>query len=72
MNESTDAIIAQALRLSAKQRAELAEKLIQSLDAPASDIDSTWAEESNFRYEAYKDGKLSTISAEEVFSKYQK
>lgn len=72
MGKSANLILDQALELSATERADVAEKLLFSLDSPDSKIDALWAKEADARVEAYKNGKLETVSAEEVFSKYRK
>ncbi len=65
-------ILNQALELSASERANVAEKLLVSLDSPDSKIDALWAKEADFRIESYKKGGIETTSAEEVFAKYRK
>ncbi|WP_428357160.1 addiction module protein [Methyloprofundus sp.] len=56
--------------MNAKERANVAEKLLFSLDSPNSKIDALWAKEANSRVEAYKKGEIEAIPAEEVFAKY--
>ncbi|MBC6961915.1 MAG: hypothetical protein DWB48_04060 [Nitrosomonas sp.] len=48
----------------------MVEKLLISLDSPDPSIDAIWAKEADARIEAYERGELETISAEEVFHKY--
>ena len=72
MTNSENMVLDQALGLSATERANVAEKLLFSLDAPDSKIDAVWAKEADSRVEAYKKGKIEAISAEEVFAKYRK
>jgi putative addiction module component (TIGR02574 family) len=45
----------------------LVEGLIQSLDEPDKKLDEIWAEESEKRLKAYRDGKLTRASMEELF-----
>jgi len=58
----------EALRLPAKDRAKLAQYLIESLDE-AEDVESEklWIEEAERRYQAYKAGKIESRSSDEVF-----
>jgi putative addiction module component (TIGR02574 family) len=61
-------IEAEALRLSGKDRARLAESLLLSLDEPSDEeIRKLWAKEAQRRYRAYKAGKTKAIPAEEAF-----
>jgi len=72
MSNSVNMIINQALELNPIERADVAERLLFSLDKPDSAIDALWAEEADLRIEQYKKGEIETISASEVFSKYHK
>ena len=72
MTNSANIILDQALELSASERANVAEKLLFSLDKPDSKIDDLWAKEADSRVEAYKNGKIEAISAEKVFAKYRR
>jgi len=71
MTNSKNIVLDQALGLSAAERANIAEKLLFSLDTPDSKIDALWAKEADSRVEAYKKGDVGAISAEEVFAKYR-
>ena len=71
MTNSENMILDQALGLSATERANVAEKLLFSLDTADSKIDAVWAKEADSRVEAYKKGEIGAISAEEVFAKYR-
>jgi len=56
-----------ALELDKKRRAELAKRLIKSLDEEVdSDIEQAWIDEVTRRKEEIKSGKVSPISGEEV------
>ena len=72
MGNTANLILDQALELNATDRAGVAEKLLFSLDRPDSKMDVLWAKEADSRIEAYNEGKLETVSSEEVFSKYRK
>lgn len=72
MAASANNILNQALKLSSSERAEVVEKLISSLDAPDSTIDSIWAEEADSRIEAFERGEIESIPAKKVFEKYRK
>jgi putative addiction module component (TIGR02574 family) len=59
----------QARMLSAHERAQLAEILLESLhEAPLSEIDATWRHEIEERVAAYDRGEIQTYAAEDVFA----
>ena len=60
-------ILEMALKLKPEERFLIIEGLIKSIDEPDKTIDAIWAEEAEKRLKAYRDGKLQTISAEEIF-----
>jgi putative addiction module component (TIGR02574 family) len=72
MSEQEQAILDQALAFSAKSRAVLIEKLLESLDQPDPSIDEQWAQEAEDRIKAYDAGKLKGIPAEDVLAKYKR
>jgi len=58
-----------ALRLPPRDRAQLAEHLIHSLDeSDDSDAERLWIEEAERRYREYREGKIKGIPAEVVFN----
>lgn len=68
MSRSQAEILREALSLSPSERAELAERLLSSLDAPdRRKLDSLWAHEVEDRLDAYEQGRIATIPAEHVF-----
>ena len=64
-------ILEDAISLQPKEKAELVDALINSLDKPDSTLDELWAKEAESRLEAYKTGELKSISINEVLSKYK-
>ncbi len=44
---------------------------ISFLDKPDSELDKLWAEEAESRLDAFKNGKLKSVSLEEVLAKYK-
>lgn len=67
MNEPKD-ILKHALKLKPAEKFMLIEGLLTSLDEPDKTIDEIWAVEAEKRLRAYKEGKLKTVSYEEVFT----
>jgi len=63
-------IAAEALELPLTARAELATKLLDSLeDISEEESDALWAEEAERRYAGYKAGKIKAVPAEQVFAR---
>lgn len=60
-------LISQALQLKPAERFIIIEALIRSLDVPNPEIEERWAEEAQKRLSAYKEGKLDTITFDEMF-----
>jgi putative addiction module component (TIGR02574 family) len=60
-------LIDEALELKPAERFIVIEALIKSLDMPDPEVEKAWAEEAEKRLIAYKDGKLETISFEDMF-----
>lgn len=69
MTESVKELERQARRLSAEERAQLAELLLESLhEGPIAEIEEAWAVEIGERVAAFERGELQTFPAEEVFA----
>jgi putative addiction module component (TIGR02574 family) len=64
---STKELLDEVLKLKAEERFTLVEGLIKSLDEPDKKIDEIWADESEKRLKAYREGKLEGIPMEEIF-----
>ncbi|VAW46805.1 hypothetical protein MNBD_GAMMA02-290 [hydrothermal vent metagenome] len=64
-------ILKEAILLEPTEKAKLVDHLITSLDKPDTEIDKLWAEEAESRLDAYKQGKLKSVSLEKVLSKYK-
>ena len=66
----TDTLKEEALSLKAIDRIRLAELILGSLDKPDPEIESKWIKESEERYDAYKQNKLTGTSIEDVKKRY--
>lgn len=69
MSESIDRVEAEALRLSARNRARLAHRLLESLDEaedPA-EVEKAWQVEIERRLAEYTAGVVDTVPASDVF-----
>lgn len=72
MSADTKAIINQALELPPLDKARLVDELLSSLDEPDEAIDALWRKEVDDRIEAYRAGKLQSVSLADVLAKYRK
>ena len=63
----TKVVIDEGLQLKPAEKVIVIEALIRSLDVPDPNIEKAWADEAERRLKAYKEGKLETISFEEMF-----
>jgi putative addiction module component (TIGR02574 family) len=72
MSGETQEMLDRALKLSEGDRALLIDELLSSIDEAEEAIDARWQQEVEDRLQAYRDGKLSTVSLEQVLAKYQK
>jgi putative addiction module component (TIGR02574 family) len=70
MNTS-DNILKKALSLKPPEKAQLIDKLISSLDKSDKEIDKLWSKEAEDRIDAYDQGKINSVSLEEVLKKYK-
>jgi putative addiction module component (TIGR02574 family) len=75
MTRDANSLLEAALRLSEEDRAELADRLLESIDPDADDdlnaapgdlLDPSWAEEIRRRVEDMKEGRVKGIPWEEV------
>ena len=68
MSKKSDEILAAAMELRLEERAQLAGKLLLSLDEPSqSEVERLWMEEAERRLREFRDGKAKGIPADEVF-----
>jgi len=66
-------ILADALRLSPLERAELIEKLLASFSFPDRQrLDERWALEAEDRIDAYERGEIRSKAASEVFARIER
>ena len=73
MTRKKELLLDEALRLREKDRADLAFKLIKSLDGdPSNDVDATWAQEIERRCAAVDAGEAVTSDWEEVRSRIER
>lgn len=67
MTQKSQVVLEEALKLSSNERAEVAERLIASLDEmPDTDVEQAWQEEVQRRLQQIERGEVKTIPWEEV------
>ena len=67
MSQTTEEIIAAALKLPPESKARLADELLASLDGPEqTEIDNAWAIEAERRIDEYETGGIKTIPSDQV------
>ena len=72
MTEKSQIVLEEALKLTANERAEVAEQLIASLDeVPDTDVEQAWQEEIQKRLQEIERGEVKTIPWEEVQKRLQ-
>ena len=60
------------LALNEVERVRLAESTFDSLDKPDPEVEQKWIEESQRRYQAYKEGRIQPVSMNEIRQRYKK
>jgi putative addiction module component (TIGR02574 family) len=69
---STEELFSEAVSMPVDVRTELVDKLLKSLNPNHEEIEKMWAKVAEKRLKEIRNGKVKTISGEEVFSKIRK
>ena len=70
MSKQLEEITQAAMQLDLEERALLAGALLSSVDPPSeSEIERLWLDEAERRLQAYREGKVKGIPAEQVFNR---
>jgi putative addiction module component (TIGR02574 family) len=65
-----DQVFMEAMNLGLEERAELAQRLLVSLDeVPETEIERLWLEEAERRLKEYREGKITGLTTDEVFQR---
>ncbi len=72
MSTSTDRLTTEIQALSDAEKLRLVDVILSDLDKPDPEIDQIWAEEARKRWAAYKAGRVSTVSYDDVMAKYRR
>ena len=60
------------LSMNELERIRLAEFIFDSLDKPDIEVEKKWIDESEKRYQSYREGRSHPISLNEIKNKYEK
>lgn len=71
MTQAAEALSAQAAKLPPKERMEVVERILDSLDQPDAALDALWAKEADDRLAAYRRGEIKALALSDVVAKYQ-
>lgn len=69
---SLEQIEEQARALTAEERVQLAESLLESVHEPIADIQAAWADEIERRVAAFDRGEIASYDAEDVFAEVRR
>lgn len=62
-------VLNKALRLTPAERAEIVDRLLQSLDQPDKEINKLWKKEAEDRIDAFEAGNIQTVTLQVVLDK---
>jgi len=71
MGTINDEFAAKIKSLPDSEKIELVDSILMQLDKPDPEIDRIWADEARKRWQAYKSGKIESVSYEQVMNKYR-
>ena len=72
MSTNADKLVSEIRGLPDSEKLRLVDAILSDLDKPDPEIDRVWANEARKRWAAYKEGRIPTVSYEEVMSKYRR
>ena len=71
MGTINDELAAKIKSLPDSEKIELVDSILMQLDKPDPDINRIWADEARKRWQAYKAGKIETVTSQQVMDKYR-
>jgi len=72
MSAATDELLAKIKQLSDEEQLRIVDAVLTNLGASEPQITRVWADEARKRWTAYKTGKISTVSYDEVMAKHKR
>ena len=67
-----DKLVSEIRALSEEDKIRLLDVILNELDKPDPEIDQVGADEARKRWNAYKQGRLTTVSYEDVMARYKR
>ena len=71
MSTNADKLVSEIRGLPDSEKLRLVDAILSDLNKPDPEIDRVWANEARKRWAAYKEGRIPTVSYQEVMSKYR-
>ena len=71
MATQADKLLSEIRALPEYEKLRLLDVILSDLDKPDPEVDHIWTEEARKRWVAYKAGRLSTVSYEQLMARYQ-
>ena len=71
MSTIADRLVSEIRELPDVEKLRLVDAILTDLDKPDPEMDRIWAEEARKRWAAYRAGRISTVSYEEVMAKHR-
>lgn len=72
MSKAAEKIAEEIHSLSDVEKLQIVDTILTDLDRPDPVMDRIWAEEARKRWSAYKEGRIPTVSYQEVMDKYRR
>lgn len=72
MATQADKLVSEIRALPEEEKLRLLDAILTDLNKPDPELDHVWATEARKRWLAYKAGRLSTVSYEELMAKYNR
>ena len=72
MTKTAEKIVSDISSLTDVEKLHLVDVILRDLDSPDPEIDSIWADEARKRWNAYKSGKIQSLSYQDVMSKFKR
>jgi len=72
MTKTAERLASEIHALSDLEKLRLVDEILTDLDKPDPDIDRIWADEARKRWNAYKAGRIPSVSYQDVVDKYRR
>ena len=72
MNTRAENVVTAIRSLPDEEKLQVLDALLTELDKRDSEVDEIWVTEARKRWEAYKNGEVSTVSYQELMAKYSR